>query len=74
MADTDAVPQEGLPVYVFDGAAYTGYNGVTDAAGQVVFTLPQGDYRFRPTGMAPSSGAVGPTTAPFRAALKQASP
>ena len=47
VTDTDAVPQEGLPVYVFDGAAYTGYNGVTDAAGQVVFTLPQGDYRFR---------------------------
>jgi RHS repeat-associated protein len=45
--DTDAVPQEGLPVYVFDGAAYTGYRGVTDAAGQVVLTLPQGDYRFR---------------------------
>jgi hypothetical protein len=47
VADTDAVPQEGLPVYVFDEATYTGYNGVTDAAGQVVFTLPQGDYRFR---------------------------
>ena len=47
VADTDAVPQEGLPVYVFDGAAYTGYNGVTDAAGQAIFTLPQGDYRFR---------------------------
>ena len=47
VSDTDAVPQEGLPVYVFDGAAYTGYNGVSDAAGQVVFTLPQGDYRFR---------------------------
>ena len=47
VSDTDAVPQEGLPVYVFDGAAYTGYNGVTDAAGGVVFTLPQGDYRFR---------------------------
>jgi len=47
VSDTDAVPQEGLPVYVFDGAAYTGYNGVTDASGQVVLTLPQGDYRFR---------------------------
>jgi hypothetical protein len=45
--DTDTLPQEGLPVYVFDGATYTGYNGVTDAAGEVVFTLPQGDYRFR---------------------------
>ena len=45
--DTDAIPQEGLPVYVFDGAVYTGYNGVTDANGEVVFTLPQGDYRFR---------------------------
>src|SRR4030067_606703 len=47
VADRAAAPQEGLPVYVFDGAAYTGYNGVTDAAGQVAFTLPQGDYRFR---------------------------
>jgi YD repeat-containing protein len=47
VSDTDAVPQEGLPVYVFDEAAYTGYNGVTDADGEVVFTLPQGDYRFR---------------------------
>ena len=47
VTDTDVVPQEGLPVYVFDGAAYTGYNGVADAAGQLVSTLPQGDYRFR---------------------------
>ena len=47
VADTDAVPREGLLVYAFDGAASTGYNGVTDAAGQVVLTLPQGDYRFR---------------------------
>ena len=47
VTDTDAVPQDGLPVYAFYGAAYTGYNGVTDASGEVVFTLPQGDYRFR---------------------------
>jgi RHS repeat-associated protein len=47
VTDTDAVAQAGLPVYVFDGAAYTGYNGVTDASGEVDFTLPQGDYRFR---------------------------
>jgi len=45
--NTDNVPREGLPVYVFDGTAYTGYHGVTDAAGHAVFTLPQGDYRFR---------------------------
>ena len=47
VADTDAVLQEGLPVYVFDGADYTGYNGVTNSYGEVDFTLPQGDYRFR---------------------------
>jgi len=47
VSDTDAVPQEGLPVYAFSGGSYTGYNATTDAAGEVVFTLPQGDYRFR---------------------------
>jgi RHS repeat-associated protein len=45
--NTDAVPQEGLPVYVFDEATYTGYHGTTDANGELAFTLPQGDYRFR---------------------------
>jgi hypothetical protein len=45
--NTDAVPQEGLPVYVFDEATYTGFHGSTDANGEVQLTLPQGDYRFR---------------------------
>jgi RHS repeat-associated protein len=47
VTNTDAVPQEGLPVYVFDEATYTGFNGTTDVNGQVSLTLPQGDYRFR---------------------------
>ena len=34
-------------MYVFDGDTYTGYSGKTDENGQVVFTLPVGDYRFR---------------------------
>jgi YD repeat-containing protein len=37
----------GLSVYAFDGSTYTGYNGTTDSSGNVNFTLPQGDYRFR---------------------------
>ena len=41
------VPQSGLNVYAFAGATYTGYNGVTDASGQVTFTLPLGSYNFR---------------------------
>ena len=45
--DTDGAPQEGLPVYVFDGETYTGFNGQTDAQGQVALTLPFGSYRFR---------------------------
>jgi PKD repeat protein len=45
--DTDGMPEVGLPVYVFDDTTYTGFNGMTDAAGQVTFTLPEGSYRFR---------------------------
>jgi len=45
--DTNGTPKAGLPVYVFDGTTYTGFNGTTNASGQVAFTLPQGDYRFR---------------------------
>jgi hypothetical protein len=41
------VPEAGLHVYAFDDATYTNYNGVTDASGHVVLTLPQGEYRFR---------------------------
>jgi YD repeat-containing protein len=36
-----------LNVYVFDGEDYTGFNGLSDANGKVIFTLPEGDYRFR---------------------------
>ena len=45
--DTSNTPQEGLNVYAFDGGTYTGYNGVTDENGEIAFTLPEGDYRFR---------------------------
>ncbi len=45
--DTDGIPQSGLAVYTFDGSTYTNYNKVTDANGQAIFTLPQGNYRFR---------------------------
>jgi len=45
--DTNGVPQEGLPVYAFDGTTYTGYNATTDANGEVQLTLPEGSYRFR---------------------------
>lgn len=47
VVDSDTVPQEGLNVYAFDGTTYTSYSGVTDASGEVVFTLPHGEYRFR---------------------------
>ncbi|MGB2896118.1 MAG: RHS repeat-associated core domain-containing protein, partial [Anaerolineales bacterium] len=47
VTNTDAVPQGGLPVYVFDETTYTGFNGTTDVNGEVSLTLPQGDYRFR---------------------------
>jgi len=29
---------------MLDGSTYTGYNGTTDVNGEVVLTLPQGDY------------------------------
>jgi hypothetical protein len=40
-------PFADLNVYAFDGTRYTGYQGVTDEAGRVSLTLPQGAYRFR---------------------------
>jgi len=40
-------PYADLPVYVFSGEDYTGYHGTTDENGAVVFTLPEGAYRFR---------------------------
>jgi hypothetical protein len=45
--DTDGSPKSGLNVYAFNGTTYTGYNKVTDANGQAIFTLPLGSYRFR---------------------------
>jgi RHS repeat-associated protein len=47
VANTLGSPEVGLKVYAFDGTAYTGYNKTTSADGQAVFTLPQGNYRFR---------------------------
>jgi YD repeat-containing protein len=45
--DSLGTPQEGLPIYAFSGGNYTGFNGTSDASGQVILTLPIGDYRFR---------------------------
>jgi RHS repeat-associated protein len=45
--NTDGTPKEGLKVYAFDGEIYTGVSGTTDASGDVSFTLPEGEYRFR---------------------------
>ena len=45
--DWEDAPQLGIPVSVYDGLDFTGYEGTTDAAGEVVFTLPVGDYRFQ---------------------------
>jgi YD repeat-containing protein len=47
VADTDGTAQAGLSVYAFDGETYTNFSAETDENGQVAFTLPQGDYRFR---------------------------
>jgi len=45
--DGSGAPQASVPVYAFDGATYTNYNGTTNATGQVTLTLPLGNYRFR---------------------------
>ena len=45
--DTHGTRKDGVPVYVFNGATYTNFNDVTNANGQVTFTLPEGNYRFR---------------------------
>jgi hypothetical protein len=45
--DLDGQPAAGIPVYVFDGTTFTGRSGTTNASGQVTFTLPAGNYRFR---------------------------
>ena len=41
------LPYLDLQVYVFSGDNYTGFNDISDVNGEVVFTLPVGDYRFR---------------------------
>ncbi len=41
------MPQAGLSIYAFNGITYTNFSKVTNSAGQVVFTLPIGNYRFR---------------------------
>lgn len=46
MAGETGDPYPDLGVYAFDGETYTGFHGVSDENGQVVFTLPEGDYRF----------------------------
>ncbi len=47
VVDTDGLAQAGLNVYAFNSTTYTGYSKVTDTAGQAVFILPAGEYRFR---------------------------
>jgi RHS repeat-associated protein len=47
VASQTSQPYTGLQVFAFDGPTYTGYNGTTDTKGQVIFTLPEGSYRFR---------------------------
>ena len=70
--DTNAVAQAaGINVYAFSGTTYTGKSGVTDANGQVSFTLVPGDYNFRADFNGTqffSGGASGATPAPFPAA------
>jgi len=74
--DSQGDPEPGLKAYAFNGAIYTGYK-TTDASGEVVFTLPQGSYRFRAdkNGTQFWSGATNHCTVPGCAkAHKQASP
>jgi RHS repeat-associated protein len=40
-------PMAGLNVYAFSGTTYSGKSGKTDANGEVEFSLPEGNYRFR---------------------------
>lgn len=47
VTSSGVTPQSGLPVYVFDGATYTGFNATTNSSGQATLTLPEGNYRFR---------------------------
>ena len=36
-----------MTVYACESEIFAGYSAVVDDGGQVTFTLPQGDYRFR---------------------------
>jgi hypothetical protein len=45
--DVYNAPQANVPVYVFDGTTYTNYSKSANSSGEAVFTLPQGNYRFR---------------------------
>jgi hypothetical protein len=45
--DTGSVPQSGLKVYAFSGGAAVGSYKTTNGSGQVVFSLPTGNYRFQ---------------------------
>ena len=47
VADTDSTPQSGVSVYAFNGTTYSGKTGVTNASGEVSFTLVPGNYNFR---------------------------
>ncbi len=47
MAGEAGNPYVDVNVYAFDGETYAGYSGISDGGGQVIFTLPQGDYHFR---------------------------
>ena len=47
VVDSASVPQVDIPVFAYSNGTQTGYNGITDSNGQVVLTVPQGNYRFR---------------------------
>ena len=46
VTDTNGAPLASQVVYAFDGPTYMGFSATTDAAGQAVFNLPAGNYRF----------------------------
>jgi hypothetical protein len=66
--DTGGVPEQGLKVYVFDGASYTGYNKTTDASGQAVSTCRKATTASGPMRTGHTFGVARATTARFRAA------
>ena len=47
VSNTAGTLMPGLSVYAFDGTTYTNYSEITDENGAVVFSLSDGDYRFR---------------------------